>query len=164
MKVVSTARRAVAVRWIGCGINGQLQRGYSCRAQLATETHCYIQKKDTEKKHCYIHNKHIAEESHALIRDFWRCFASNENLIYIILHQWFSTWGRHPTGIMDQFSGRVQFFMHTAALHLLYWVLDGGRWVIVGYYNGSLYKKDWKPLYYTIKNFGLAASFLSSSD
>jgi len=35
VKVVSTARRADAVRCIGCGINGQLQRGYSCRAQMA---------------------------------------------------------------------------------------------------------------------------------
>jgi len=25
-------------------------------------------------------------------------------------------------------------------------VLDGGRWVIVGCYNGSQYKKGWKPL------------------
>jgi len=30
VKVVSTARRAVAVRCIGCGTNGQLWRGYSC--------------------------------------------------------------------------------------------------------------------------------------
>ena len=34
VKVVSAARRADAVRCIGCGINDQLQRGYSCRAQI----------------------------------------------------------------------------------------------------------------------------------
>ena len=39
VKVVSTARRADAVRCIGCGINGQLQRGYSCRAQMAMTCH-----------------------------------------------------------------------------------------------------------------------------
>ena len=41
VKVVSTARRAVAVRCIGCGINGQLQRGYSCRAQMAMTFNCH---------------------------------------------------------------------------------------------------------------------------
>jgi len=41
MKVVSTARRAVAVRCIGCGINGQLQRGYSCRAQSDMTFNCH---------------------------------------------------------------------------------------------------------------------------
>ena len=41
MKVVSSARRAVAVRCIGCGINGQLQRGYSCRAQMAVTFNCH---------------------------------------------------------------------------------------------------------------------------
>ena len=34
VKVVSTARRADAVRCIGCGINGQLQRGYFYRAHV----------------------------------------------------------------------------------------------------------------------------------
>ena len=41
VKVVSTARRAVAVRCIGCGINVQLQRGYSCRAQMAMTFNCH---------------------------------------------------------------------------------------------------------------------------
>ena len=41
VKVVSTARRADAVRCIGCGINGQLQRGYSCRAQMAMTFNCH---------------------------------------------------------------------------------------------------------------------------
>ena len=41
VKVVSTARRAVAVRCIGCGINGQLQRGYSFRAQMAMTFNCH---------------------------------------------------------------------------------------------------------------------------
>ena len=40
VKVVWTARRAVAVRCIGCGINGQLQRG-SCRAQMAMMFICH---------------------------------------------------------------------------------------------------------------------------
>jgi len=40
VKVVSTARRAVAVRCIGFGINGQLQRGSSCRAQMAMKFNC----------------------------------------------------------------------------------------------------------------------------
>ena len=41
VKVLSTARRADAVRCIGCGINGQLQRGYSCRAQMAMTFNCH---------------------------------------------------------------------------------------------------------------------------
>ena len=41
VKVVSTARRAVAVRCIGCGINGQLQRGYSYRTQIAMTFNCH---------------------------------------------------------------------------------------------------------------------------
>jgi len=36
-----TAKHAVAVRCIGCGINGQLQRGYSCRAQMAITFNCH---------------------------------------------------------------------------------------------------------------------------
>jgi len=36
--------------------------------------------------------------------------------------------------------------MYIAVLHLLYPSLDGGRCVIVGCYNGSRYKKSWKPL------------------
>ena len=40
VKIVSTTRRAVAVQCIGCGINGQLQRGYSCRAQMAMTFNC----------------------------------------------------------------------------------------------------------------------------
>jgi len=35
VKVVSIARRAVTVQCIGCGTNGHLWRGYSCRAQMA---------------------------------------------------------------------------------------------------------------------------------
>ena len=41
VKVVSTAKRAVAVRCIGCGINAQLQRGYSCQAQMAMTFNCH---------------------------------------------------------------------------------------------------------------------------
>ena len=41
VKVVSAARRAVAVRCIGCGANGQLWRGYSCRAQMAMTFNCH---------------------------------------------------------------------------------------------------------------------------
>ena len=41
VKVVSTARRADTVRCIGCGINGHLQRGYSCRAQMAMTFNCH---------------------------------------------------------------------------------------------------------------------------
>ena len=41
VKVVSTARRAVTVQCIGWGINGQLQRGYSCRAQMAMTFNCH---------------------------------------------------------------------------------------------------------------------------
>jgi len=37
--------------------------------------------------------------------------------------------------------------VHTAVLHLLFLVLDGGQWVTVGCYNhGSRSKKYWKPL------------------
>ena len=58
MKVVSTTRRAVAVRCIGCGINGQLQRGYSCRAQMAMTFNCYgLHTKNINKLNIYItHN------------------------------------------------------------------------------------------------------------
>jgi len=41
VKVVATARRAVAVRCIGCGSNGQLWRGYSCRAQMTMTFNCH---------------------------------------------------------------------------------------------------------------------------
>jgi len=41
VKVVSTARRAVAVQCIGCGSNGQLWRGCSCRAQMAMTFNCH---------------------------------------------------------------------------------------------------------------------------
>jgi len=41
VKIVSTARRPVAVRCIGCRINGQLRRGYSCRAQMAMMFICH---------------------------------------------------------------------------------------------------------------------------
>ena len=41
VKVVSTARRAVAVRCIDCGFNGQWQRGYSCRVQMAMKFNCH---------------------------------------------------------------------------------------------------------------------------
>ena len=41
VKVVSTARRAVAVRCIGCGINGQLQKGFSGQAQMAMSFNCH---------------------------------------------------------------------------------------------------------------------------
>jgi len=36
--------------------------------------------------------------------------------------------------------------MYIAVLHLLYPSLDRGRWVTAGHYNGSRYKKGWKPL------------------
>jgi len=41
VKVVLTARCAVAVRCIACGINGRLQRGYSCQAQMAMTFNCH---------------------------------------------------------------------------------------------------------------------------
>jgi len=41
VKVVPTARRAVAVRCIGFGINGQSWRGYPCRAQMAMTFNCH---------------------------------------------------------------------------------------------------------------------------
>jgi len=41
VKVVSSARRAVAVRCIGCGTNGQLWIGYSCRTQMAMTFNCH---------------------------------------------------------------------------------------------------------------------------
>jgi len=36
--------------------------------------------------------------------------------------------------------------MHTAVLHLLYSSFKWSRWDIVDCYNGSRYKKGWKPL------------------
>jgi len=36
--------------------------------------------------------------------------------------------------------------MFTTALHLLYWSFRCGSWVVAGCYNGSRYKKGWKPL------------------
>ena len=42
----------------------------------------------------------------------------------------------------------IRYFMYTAALHFLFSSFRWGRWVIVGCYSGSRYRKGWKPLHY----------------
>jgi len=64
------------------------------------------------------------------------------------LDQWFSTWKWRAPQRLWTICGRVarRYFKYIAVFHLLYPSLDVGRWVIVGCYNGSRYKKGWKPL------------------
>ena len=52
VKVVSTARRAIAVRCIGCGINGQLQRSYSCRAQPRSTVSPQLNRASAGRTYC----------------------------------------------------------------------------------------------------------------
>ena len=80
-------------------------------------------------------------------------FTFNHSLKMGALWQWFSTSGsRTPEGWSTIFwEVASRYFVHTVVLHLL--CSDEGRWVIVGCWNGSRYKKVWKPLPYGFRLF-----------